>query len=45
MLGVGDHAASGATVWTAPNERRTLGDLLADGPALFVFYLFDWSST
>ena len=27
------------------NERRTLDELLADGPALFVFYLFDWSST
>ncbi|MDQ2967804.1 MAG: hypothetical protein M3R37_05720 [Actinomycetota bacterium] len=45
MLGVGDHAARDATVWTAPNERRSLDELLADGPALFVFYLFDWSST
>jgi len=25
--------------------RHTLEELLADGPALFVFYLFDWSST
>jgi hypothetical protein len=44
MLDVGDKVRA-ASVWTAPNERRTLGDLLADGPALFVFYLFDWSST
>ena len=45
MLRVGDHATTDATVWTAPNTRRSLGELLADGPALFVFYLFDWSST
>jgi hypothetical protein len=45
MLAVGDRAAKGATVWTALHERRTLEALLTDGPALFVFYLFDWSST
>ncbi|MGZ8691794.1 MAG: hypothetical protein ACXWZY_11585 [Gaiellaceae bacterium] len=45
MLEVGDRVASDVTVWTAPNERRSLDELLADGPALFVFYLFDWSST
>jgi hypothetical protein len=44
MLGIGDRIPK-ATVWTAPNERSTLGDLLANGPALFVFYLFDWSAT
>jgi hypothetical protein len=44
MLGVGDRVPN-ATVWTAPNERRTLDELFADGPTLFVFYLFDWSST
>jgi hypothetical protein len=44
MLEVGDTVPA-ASVWTAPNERRTIADLLADGPALFVFYLFDWSST
>jgi hypothetical protein len=32
-------------VWTAPNERRQLSELRGDGRALFVFYLFDWSST
>ena len=44
MLGVGERIP-GATVWTAPHQRRNLDELLADGPALFVFYLFDWSST
>jgi hypothetical protein len=44
MLGVGDRIPD-ASVWTAPHERRTLAALVADGRALFVFYLFDWSST
>jgi hypothetical protein len=45
MLGVGDQVPKDVAVWTAPNQRRRLEELLADGPALFVFYLFDWSST
>jgi hypothetical protein len=44
MLGAGDRIAD-ASVWTAPHERRNLLELLADGRALFFFYLFDWSST
>ena len=44
MLGAGDRVPD-ATVWTAPNERRSSRELLADGPVLLVFYLFDWSST
>jgi len=44
MLAVGDKLDA-ASIWTAPNERRTLGELLAGGRALFLFYLFDWSST
>ena len=44
MLGAGDRMPD-ALVWTAPNERRPMSELLADGRALFVFYLFDWSST
>jgi hypothetical protein len=44
MLAAGDRVPE-ATVWTAPNERRSLDELLRDGRALFVFYLFDWSST
>ncbi len=44
MLEVGDRVPA-ASVWTAPNERKTLEELLGDGRALFVFYLFDWSAT
>ncbi|MDX6512299.1 MAG: hypothetical protein QOE36_1803 [Gaiellaceae bacterium] len=36
-----------ATVWTAPNQRTTMTELVAggSGKALLLFYLFDWSST
>jgi len=44
MLEVGDRVPA-AAVWTAPHERRAIGDLVAEGPALFVFFLFDWSAT
>ena len=44
MLRAGDRVAD-ALVWTAPNERRKLSQLLEGGRALFVFYLFDWSAT
>jgi hypothetical protein len=44
MLRPGDKVPP-ASVWTAPNEQRTVDQLLADLPALFVFYLFDWSAT
>jgi hypothetical protein len=44
VLRVGDRPGP-ASVWTAPNQQRQLSDVLADGRALFVFYLFDWSST
>ena len=44
MLEVGDRVPA-AAVWTAPHERRTIDELLDGGRALFVFYLFDWSST
>jgi hypothetical protein len=44
MLEVGARVPT-ASVWTAPNERTTLEEILAGGRALFVFYLFDWSST
>ena len=44
MLGVGERVPD-VLVWTAPNERRPLSELLVDGRALLVFYLFDWSST
>jgi hypothetical protein len=44
MLRAGDKVPA-ASVGTAPNQQRTVDELLADGPALFVFYLFDWSAT
>jgi hypothetical protein len=44
MLGVGDRVSE-AAVWTAPHERSSVHDLLRDGRILFLFYLFDWSST
>jgi hypothetical protein len=39
------HRIPEATVWLAPREQVSLGDLVTDRPALFLFYLFDWSST
>jgi hypothetical protein len=44
VLAVGDRVPQ-TSVWTAPRERRELAELVADGRALFLFYLFDWSST
>ena len=44
MLGAGDRVPD-VSVWTAPNKRETLAELLDGGRALFLFYLFDWSST
>ena len=44
MLAPGE-AIPDATVWTAPREPTSLRRLVAHGPALLVFYLFDWSST
>jgi peroxiredoxin len=34
-----------ARLWTTPQENATLTQLVADGPILLLFYLFDWSST
>ena len=44
MLPVGDKIPA-ASVWTAPNQQQMLNAVLADGPGLFLFYLFDWSAT
>jgi peroxiredoxin len=44
MLEVGDRIPD-ATVWFAPRETISLRDVVEDRPALFLFYLFDWSST
>ena len=34
-----------ATVFRNPGEPVPLLELVADGPVLLFFYLFDWSST
>ena len=34
-----------ALVWTTPHESATVDEIVADGPILLLFYLFDWSST
>jgi len=44
MLTIGDQVPD-ATVWFAPRETVSLRDVVEDRPALFLFYLFDWSST
>lgn len=44
MLGDGDRIPD-ARVWTTPNENATLREIVAEGPILLLFYLFDWSST
>jgi peroxiredoxin len=44
MLSAGDRAPD-VMLWTAPGERRAVAELHGDGAALFLFYLFDWSST
>jgi peroxiredoxin len=44
MLSEGERAPD-VTLWTAPHERQTLAEILDGAPALFLFYLFDWSST
>jgi hypothetical protein len=37
--------APDARVWLAPREPATCADLAAGRAALFVFFLFAWSST
>jgi hypothetical protein len=44
MLAAGDRVPD-ANVWVAPRERLSIRALVEDRPALFLFYLFDWSST
>jgi hypothetical protein len=45
MLAHGDRIPLEATVWLDPRESHTFADIVADGPVLLLFYLFDWSST
>jgi len=44
MLAMGDTLPA-ARVQRAPGDETTLADLVAEGPILLFFYLFDWSST
>ena len=44
MLQAGDRVPE-ATVWLAPREPVTIGELATDVPILLFFYLFDWSAT
>src|SRR5919109_2987926 len=44
LLAPGDRVPD-ATVWLAPREPSTISELVDDGPALFLFILFAWSST
>ena len=44
MLAPGDRIPDGV-VFVAPRESAQLRDLVADGPALFLFFLYAWSST
>jgi hypothetical protein len=44
VLEIGDRVQP-ARVLSAPHDWVDLGDLTANGPILFLFYLFDWSST
>jgi hypothetical protein len=44
MLAIGDPLPD-ATVWLGPQEPISLREVVEHGPALFLFYLFDWSST
>jgi peroxiredoxin len=44
VLAPGDRIPD-AQVWLAPRESISLRDLVAEGPVLLLFYLFDWSGT
>jgi hypothetical protein len=44
VLAVGDRVPE-ARVQRAPGDAVSFAELVADRPALFLFYLFDWSST
>jgi hypothetical protein len=40
-----DQRVPEVSLWTTPQERKTIGELLGGGQGLFLFYLFDWSAT
>jgi hypothetical protein len=46
MIETGERIPGGARVWVAPStDPVPLDALIADGPILLLFYLYDWSST
>jgi hypothetical protein len=45
VLEAGQPAPLESTVWRQPAEGVTIGELVADGPILLLFYLFDWTGT
>lgn len=45
MLAVGDTVPLDVAVWLGPQQRVTFGEIVADGPILLLFYLFDWTAT
>jgi hypothetical protein len=44
MLAIGERVPE-ATVWMAPREPTTIQALVQEASALFLFFLFAWSST
>jgi peroxiredoxin len=44
VLEVGDRVPD-ARVQRAPGDEISVAELVREGPVLFLFYLFDWSST
>jgi hypothetical protein len=44
VLAVGETIPD-VTVWLGPQEPVAMPEILEHGPALFLFYLFDWTST
>ncbi len=44
MISVGETVGA-PSVARSPGDWATLDELVADGPILLFFYLFDWSST
>jgi hypothetical protein len=44
VLAPGDQVPD-AAVWLAPRELTSIPELVEEGPALFFFFLFAWSST
>ncbi len=45
MLAVGDTVPLDVSVWLGPNQPVTFREMVADGPILLLFYLFDWTAT